>query len=104
MPTKKSTHPQFSIIDDVIHYTSKAGHELRMDLDFPGEKLKEAMAGDKTEEEQFEIIAALFGDNFQAAYDEMGALERTRLLRSFFIEFQKAASMPLGESSGSSPS
>lgn len=100
----KTTKPKFAVIDDVIHYTSKAGDVLELDLDFPGDKLKEAMAGDKTEEEQFEIVAALFGDNFQESYDRMGALERTRLLRTFFIEFQKAAGIPLGESLGSSDS
>jgi hypothetical protein len=105
MPTKAQPRkPSFEVIDDVIHYTSKAGHKLLLDLDFPGDTLKEAMAGEKSEEEQFEIVAKLFGDNFQDAYNEMGALERTRLLRSFFVEFQKAASMPLGESVSSSDS
>lgn len=102
--TAERTAPKFAVIDDVIHYTSKAGDELLLDLDFPGDALKEAMAGDKTEDEQFEIVAKLFGPNFQAAYDKMGALEKTRLLRSFFLEFQKAAAMPLGESLGSSDS
>lgn len=102
--TTERQKPRFEVIDDVIHYTSKAGDELLLDLDFPGTALKEAMTGDKTEEEQFAIVAQLFGDNFQEAYDRMGSLERTRLLRSFFVEFQKAAAMPLGESSGSSDS
>lgn len=102
--TPARTAPKFAVIDDVIHYTSKAGHELLLDLDFPGDALKEAMAGDKSEDEQFDVVARLFGPDFQTAYDAMGALERTRLLRTFFVEFQKAASMPLGESSGSSDS
>lgn len=102
--TPTRTAPKFEVIDDVIHYTSKAGDELLLDLDFPGDALKEAMAGEKSEDEQFELVAKLFGDNFQEAYDRMGALERTRLLRSFFVEFQKAASMPLGESLRSSVS
>lgn len=97
----------FAVIDDVIHYTSKAGDEVIIDLDIPADALKRAMGGkdeDRDEEEQFDLIAEIFGPGFQAAYDRMGALERRRLLRSFFVEFHKAASMPLGESSGSSDS
>lgn len=96
--------PKFTVIDDVIHYTSKAGDELLLDLDFPSGFLKEAMAGEKSEEEQFEILAPVFGDNFRDAYGRMGALEKTRLLRSYFVEFQRAANIPLGESLGSSDS
>lgn len=106
MPSKATARqaPKFAVIDDVIHYTSKSGDELLLDLDFPSDFLKEAMAGEKTEEEQFEILTPIFGDNFKAAYSRMGALERTRLLRSYFVEFQKAANLPLGESLGSSDS
>ena len=99
-PAQKT--PQFAVIDDVIHYTSKAGDELQLDLDFPANFLQEAMAGEKTEEEQFDVLAPVFGENFSEAYKRMGALERTRLLRTYFFEFQRAASMPLGESLGSS--
>jgi hypothetical protein len=105
--TAARTAPKFAVIDDVIHYTSRAGDEITIDLDIPADALKKAMGGkdeDRDEEEQFEIIADIFGPDFQAAYDRMGALERRRLLRSFFVEFHKAAAMPLGESSGSSDS
>lgn len=102
--TPASTAPQYAVIDDVIHYTSKAGDKIEMDLDFPSSALKDAMDGDKTEEDQFKVVAELFGPDFKAAYDRMGALESRRLLRTFFFEFQKAASMPLGESLGSSDS
>lgn len=102
--TTVRTAPLFAVIDDVIHYTSKAGDELLLDLDFPADFLKEAMAGEKTEDEQFDVLAPVFGENFSEAYKRMGALERTRLLRTYFLEFQKAASMPLGESLGSSDS
>lgn len=105
--TSKATAPntpQFDVIDDVIHYTSKAGDALLLDLDFPADFLEEAMAGEKTEEEQFDVLAPVFGENFAEAYKRMGALERTRLLRTYFFEFQKAASMLLGESLGSSDS
>lgn len=103
------TAPKFAVIDDVIHYTSKAGDELTIDLDIPAEALRRALGVDENgeereEEDQFEVIADIFGPDFQAAYDRMGALERRRLLRSFFVEFHKAASMPLGESLGSSDS
>lgn len=102
--TSAQNKPQFAVIDDVIHYTSKAGDQLLLDLDFPSAFLEEAMAGEKSEEEQFEVLAPVFGENFADAYKRMGALERTRLLRTYFLEFQKAASMPLGESLGSSDS
>lgn len=105
--TPARTAPTFAVIDDVIHYTSKAGDEIEIDLDIPADALKKAMGGkdeDRDEEEQFDVIAGIFGPEFQAAYDRMGALERRRLLRSFFVEFHKAAAMPLGESSGSSDS
>lgn len=112
MPAKaasKRTAPKFEVIDDVIHYTSKAGDEVQIDLDIPADALKRALSNnengeERDEEEQFDLIAEIFGDGFQAAYDRMGALERRRLLRTFFVEFHKAASMPLGESSSSSDS
>lgn len=101
--------PTFAVIDDVIHYTSKAGDAVVIDLDIPADALKRALSPDETgeerdEEEQFDLIAEIFGEGFQAAYDRMGALERRRLLKTFFVEFHKAASMPLGESLRSSDS
>lgn len=94
----------YRVVDDVIEYTTKAGIELRLELDFSADVMREAMDGDKSEEEQFEVVAPIFGANFREAYEQMGALERTRLIRTFFLEFAKAAGLPLGESLGSSDS
>lgn len=101
------THLTYTVIDDVLHYTTKAGDELAIDLDFPADLLKMAMGRDdenRTEEEQFEIVARTFGENFADAYPKMGAIERRRLQRAIFTEFQKAMLMPLGESQRSSGS
>lgn len=97
----------YTVIEDVLHYSTKAGHELVIDLDFPADLLKLSMgtdAEDRSEEDQFDVIARSFGDNFEEAYQAMGMIERRRLQRAVFDEFQKAMGMPLGESLGSSTS
>lgn len=97
----------YTVEDDVFKYTTKAGHDLVIDLDFPADLLKLAMGKDeedRPEEEQFDIMARTFGDNFQDAYAVMGVLERKRLQKAIFMEFAKAMAMPLGESVGSSRS
>jgi len=103
---KKATRT-YTVEDDVLHYTTKAGHELAIDLDFPPELLKLAMGTDdedRDEDEQFEIMARTFGENFRDAYKAMGVLERKRLQAAVFAEFQKAMGITMGESSGSSRS
>lgn len=97
----------YTVIDDVLRYTTKAGHDLVIDLDFPSDLLKLSMGSDeedRSEDDQFEIMARSFGTNFEEAYAAMGVIERRRVQAAVFLEFQKAMSMPLGESSGSSPS
>lgn len=97
----------YTVIDDVVHYTTKAGIDLSIDLDFPPDLIKMAMGADgedREEEEQFEIIAATYGDNFRGAYDKMGVLERKRLQTAVFTEFTKAMGITMGESLGSSRS
>lgn len=111
-PSKAAEKPAaasqtYTVIDDVLHYTTKAGHELAIDLDFPSDFLKLAMGTDeedRDEDEQFEIMARTYGDNFQAAYAAMGVIERKRLQTAVFTEFQKAMGLPMGEASGSSDS
>ncbi|MEU4016178.1 hypothetical protein AB0E56_13045 [Microbacterium sp. NPDC028030] len=97
----------YTVEDDVLRYTTKAGHELVIDLDFPADLLNMAMGTDdedRSEDEQFEVMGRTFGENFMDAYPLMGAIERRRLQRAVFTEFAKAMSMPLGESSRSSDS
>lgn len=109
---KPATAPQtasrtYTVEDDVLHYTTKAGFELAIDLDFPPEFLKMVMGEDqedRDEEAQFEILANSYGENFRDAYDKMGVLERKRIQTAVFTEFAKAMGMPMGESSGSSRS
>ena len=111
-PRKAAEAPQkpaleYTVEDDVLHYTTKAGHALSIDLDFPPDLLQLSMGSDeedRSEDEQFEIISRSFGENFTEAYAAMGVLERRRLQAAMFLEFQKAMSMPLGESLGSSRS
>lgn len=100
-------HLTYTVKDDVLHYATRAGVKLAIDLDFPADLLKQAMGGDdedRDEEAQFDAMLRAFGENFEAAYERMGVIERRRLQRAVFTEFQKAMLMPLGESSGSSPS
>ncbi|WP_404474844.1 hypothetical protein [Microbacterium aerolatum] len=98
----------YTVEDDVLHYTTKAGHVLVIDLDFSPDLVKIAMGADddddRPEEEQFEIFAANMGDNFQDAYAVMGVIERKRLQTAVFSEFAKAMGLEMGESSGSSRS
>ncbi|UGS27579.1 hypothetical protein K8F61_05160 [Microbacterium resistens] len=107
-PKTAETSPlTYTVVEDVLHYTTKAGFKLTIDLDFPPDLLKLAMGADeedRSEEEQFEIMARTFGANFQEAYAAMGVIERRRVQRAMFLEFQKAMDMPLGESLGSSDS
>lgn len=94
----------YKVVDDVFLYTSKRGLEFVIDLDFPAEVMKAALDGDKPEEEQFNVVAKWLGEDIQAAYEKLGALERARFMRTFFNAFSEAAQLPLGESLGSSPS
>lgn len=97
----------YTVIDDVLHYTTKAGDELAIDLDFDADLIKLATGTDeedRSEEQQYEIMARSFGDNYRDAYERMGIIERTRLQKAVFSEFAKAMGMPMGESSGSSGS
>ena len=111
-PQKPAAKPvkatrSYTVEDDVLHYTTKAGFDLAIDLDFPPELVKMSMGADeedRSEEEQFEIIAATYGENFRDAYAKMGVLERKRLQVAVFTEFAKAMGITMGESSGSSRS
>lgn len=106
-PTQEVATFTYTVADDILRYTTKAGHALVIDLDFPADLLAMAMgtdAEDRSEDEQFEIMGRTFGENFVEAYPLMGAIERRRLQRAVFTEFQKAMTMPLGESLGSSGS
>ncbi|MBT2473311.1 hypothetical protein J7E68_01645 [Microbacterium sp. ISL-103] len=97
----------YTVEDDVVHYTTKDGIKLAIDLDFPPDLVQMSMGADdedRSEEEQFEIIAASYGENFREAYDKMGILERKRLQTAVFTEFAKAMGITMGESSGSSDS
>lgn len=90
----------YTVEDDVLRYTTKAGIELAIDLDFPPDLIKMSMGAadeDRSEEEQFDIIAASYGANFSAAYEKMGVLERKRLQTAVFTEFTKAMGMTMGE-------
>lgn len=97
----------YTVVDDVLHYTTKAGDVLAIDLDFDADLIKLATGTDeedRSEEQQYEIMARSFGENYRAAYERMGIIERTRLQKAVFTEFAKAMGMPMGESSGSSGS
>lgn len=106
-PEKSRASRSYTVDDDVLHYTTKAGVDLAIDLDFSPELVKMSMGTDeedRSEEEQFEIIANSYGANFMDAYERMGVLERKRLQTAVFLEFQKAMGISMGESSGSSDS
>ncbi|WP_303708415.1 MULTISPECIES: hypothetical protein [Microbacterium] len=106
-PAKPRASRSYTVDDDVLHYTTKAGVDLAIDLDFSPELVKMSMGTDeedRSEEEQFEIIANSYGANFMDAYERMGVLERKRLQTAVFLEFQKAMGISMGESSGSSDS
>ncbi|WP_312672835.1 hypothetical protein [Microbacterium sp.] len=106
-PEKSRASRSYTVDDDVLHYTTKAGVDLAIDLDFSPELVKMSMGTDeedRSEEEQFEIIANSYGANFMDAYERMGVLERKRLQTAVFLEFQKAMGTSMGESSGSSDS
>lgn len=105
-PQKPATATRsYTVEDDVLHYTTKAGFELAIDLDFSPDLVKMSMGADeedRSEEEQFQIIKESYGENFNEAYSKMGIIERKRLQKAVFTEFAKAMDMSLGESSGSS--
>ncbi len=103
MTAKKKTPGRFEVVDDVIHYTTKAGVELEIDLDFPADVIKKATSDTEADEEtQFKAVREWLGDDFEATFEKMGALERTRFIGTFFREFAKAAELSLGESLSSS--
>ena len=106
-PAPETATLVYTVTDDILRYTTKAGHDLVIDLDFPADLLNFAMGAeseDRSEDDQFAAIKASFGDNFEVAYGAMGIIERRRVQRLIFAEFQKAMSMPLGESPSSSDS
>lgn len=97
----------YTVVDDVLHYTTKAGHSLSINLDLPPQFIRNAMEGekgDRPDEEQFEDVRGLFGDGFDDAWAAMGIIEQKRVVRAFFDAFAKAAGIPLGEASSSSGS
>ena len=96
---------RFEVVDDVIHYTTKAGIPLTIDLDFPADVIRKATEDPEADDEsQFSAVREWLGEDFEAAFDKMGALERARFIRTFFTEFAKAAELGLGESLSSSGS
>jgi len=105
--TAQTAARTYTVEDDVLHYTTKAGFELAIDLDFSPDLIRMAMGTDdedRSEEDQFEIFAGNLGANFQDAYAVMGVVERKRLQKAVFSEFAKAMGLEMGESSGSSRS
>lgn len=97
--------PSYVVEDDVFTYTSKAGHTIEIDLDIPAAVIDLALRKNTEDEvEQFSAVADWLSEDAQAAYREMGGLERIRFVRTFFDAFAKAAELPLGESASSSPS
>lgn len=99
----------YYVEDDVLHYTSKAGEELHLDLDFPPElfqRSQEVNGADDADDarKQFDVVREAFGEDFEAAFGRMGIIERRRLMTAVFDGFQKAMGIPLGESRGSSRS
>ena len=103
----QTTSRTYRVVDDILFYTTKAGFDLTIDLDFPPELIQLSMGAldeDRDEAEQFDVIAQSYGENFEDAYKKMGVLERKRLQRAVFDEFQKAMGITMGESSGSSRS
>lgn len=104
MSAKKQAPGTFAVVDDIIHYTTKRGIALEIDLDFPADVIQKALKGDGDDDEQFSAVKEWLGDDFEAAFEQMGALERTRFVRTFFAEWEKAAGLPLGESLSSSSS
>ena len=96
---------KYEVVDDVLKYTTKRGKTIEIDLDIPPDVFAKATADEAvTEEQQFAAVKEWLGDDIEAAFNEMGALERTRFYRTFFAEWQKAAELPLGESLSSSTS
>ncbi|MFI8593728.1 hypothetical protein ACIGCK_04770 [Microbacterium sp. NPDC078428] len=95
----------YEVVDDVFTYKTKRGATITIDFDFPVEVIAPATSGEaETEEEQFEAVAEWISEESRTAYETMGALERTRFLKTFYNEWAKAAELPLGESLSSSPS
>jgi len=103
-PEAAATKPKYFVINDILHYQSKASGELKFDLDFPTEVLDKIVDGEESQRQTFvEMLEG--GDKATAeAVRKMGSLEQTRLVNRFFEEWQKAVGADLGESDGSSDS
>ena len=104
---KAGPKPKIFVTDeDLLHFQTKAGGEIILDLDFPSDILRELMtAQDMDEAEQFQVLMRALGDDdLQAEVNALGALEYMRLVMGFFTEFQKAAGITMGESGSSSNS
>jgi hypothetical protein len=95
--------PQHHVVEDMLHWQTKAGDELVLDLDFPSDILRKVMLTELDDQEQFEAMLEALGDeSLRERVNKLGSLEYMRLIKTFFDEFSRAAGVEPGESGDSS--
>jgi hypothetical protein len=109
MSNKTSTHepgkkPTFLVVEDFLYFQSKAGDEIRLDLDFPSSFFDEIEEGTDERDQFFQLLPSIVDEQWVEKIRAMGALEQSRLIKRYYAEFAKAVRADLGESAGSSDS
>lgn len=107
MSNKTSTHepgpkPTFQVVEDILYYQSKAGDEIRLDLDFPSSVFDDIDEAMDEREQFFLMLGSIVDEHWVAKIRAMGALEQSRLIKRYYAEFAKAVRADMGESAGSS--
>jgi hypothetical protein len=91
--------PEFIVIEDHLHYRTKAGDEIVLNLDIPFGGLMDAAETEGSDQAQFMAILDVLGD--QTIIDRvraLGSIEALKLIARFFEEFNKLVGASVGES------
>jgi hypothetical protein len=97
--------PTFQVVETNLHYRTKKGDEIVLDIDIPFGILVDVSSGGQSEQEQFVGVLEALGD--KATLDKikaLGSIEAMALIMRFFEEFERLVGASVGESKRSSTS
>jgi hypothetical protein len=97
--------PTFQVVETNLHYRTKKGEEIVLDVDIPFGILVDVSSGGQSEQEQFVGVLEALGD--KETLDKikaLGSIEAMALIMRFFEEFERLVGASVGESKRSSTS
>jgi hypothetical protein len=97
--------PTFQVVETNLHYRTKKGEEIVLDIDIPFGVLVDVAAGDQNEQQQFVALLEALGDTETLdKVKALGSIEAMALIMRFFEEFERLVGASVGESRRSSTS